>query len=139
VLIRLSWLGVLAAGIVLILNEPAELAIEPANVFGTSAALVGLAFLSGATALLLGALTGRRVLAVATGAGVAVLGYVLNAIANQTEDAAWLRSVSPFSWAYQDRPLADGTDWAALGLLWGLGIAIVALATMSLRQRDITG
>lgn len=139
VLVRLAWLGLFAAGIVLALNEPSGLDIEPAHVFGATGALVGLAFLSGSAALFIGALTGRRIFATAAGAGVAVLGYVLNAVANQTSDAEWLRSVSPFSWAYQDRPLADGVDWASLALLWAVGVVLAGFATLSLRQRDITG
>lgn len=139
VLARLAWLGLLAAVIVLGLNESAELHIETANVLATSAALVGVAFLAAATALLVGAATGRRVLGTAAGAGIAVLGYVFNAIANQVADAEWLRAISPYSWAYREQPLMEGADWGGLGLLWGLALVLVAGATLVLRRRDITG
>lgn len=104
-----------------------------------SAALVGLAFVSGTIALVVGAATGRRIFATAAGAGVAVLGYVFNAIANQVEDAEWLRGLSPYSWAYQELPLLDGTDWAGLGWLWALSVVFVVAATLIIRRRDITG
>ncbi|WP_245561773.1 ABC transporter permease subunit [Agromyces italicus] len=139
VLVRLAWLGLLAAGIVLALNEPSELGIEPPQVFAVTAALVGLAFVSGAVALLVGAATGRRILATAAGAGIAVVGYVFNAIANQVEDAEWLRSLSPYSWAYRELPLVEGADWAGLGLLWGLAAVSVVAGTLILRERDLTG
>ncbi len=139
VLVRLAWLGLLAAAIVLALNESAELRIETANIFATSAALVGVAFLAAATALLVGAATGRRVLGTAGGAGIAVLGYVFNAIANQVVDAEWLRAISPYSWAYHAQPLMEGADWGGLGLLWGLALVLVAGATLVLRRRDIAG
>ena len=139
VLVRLAWLGLLAAVLVLILNEPSELAIEARNVLGTSAALVALAFVSGAVALFVGAATGRKIFAIVAGAGVAVLGYVSNAIANQMENGEGLRTISPYSWAYQNQPLLEGTDWGGLGLLSGTGIVLTALATFSLRGRDITG
>ncbi|WP_022887532.1 ABC transporter permease subunit [Glaciibacter superstes] len=139
VLVRLAWLGLLSAGIVLLLNEPSSLGIDPSNVFGVSAALVGLAFVSGTIALMVGAATGRRILATAAGAGVAVIGYVFNAIANQVEDAEWLRVLSPYSWAYRELPLQGGTDWTGLGLLWGLCVVFVVAATLILRRRDITG
>jgi ABC-2 type transport system permease protein len=136
---RLLWLGLLASLIILMLNDPSELDIEPTHVFAAAAALVGLAFLSGSLALLVGASTGRRILATTAGAGVAVLGYVLNAIANQLEDTDGIRAVSPYSWAYQDQPLTDGADWVGLGALWGLSVLLVAATGMVLRARDITG
>jgi CubicO group peptidase (beta-lactamase class C family) len=72
-------------------------------------------------------------------AGIAVLGYVFNAIANQVADAEWLRALSPYSWAYHEQPLTEGADWGGLGLLWGLSIVLVIGATLVLRRRDITG
>lgn len=139
ILVRLLWLGGIGALLVIALDGPSELGLEPGHVLAASAALVGLTMLSGAFALAVGALTGRRALATAAGAGVAVLGYVLNAIANQVEDAEWLRSVSPYAWAYRENPLAEGVDWVGLGLLWGVSLVLVVIAMLALRRRDITG
>jgi ABC-2 type transport system permease protein len=139
VLVRLLWLGAFAAVIVIALNEQSELDLEPQNVLATSAAFVGLTMLSAAFALAVGALTGRRSFATAAGAGVAVLGYVFNAIANQSADAEALHTVSPYAWAYRNTPLLDGVDWGGLGLLWGLGAVLVAVAALALRRRDIIG
>ncbi len=47
------------------------------------------------------------------GAGIAVAGYAFNAIANQVEDAEWLRAISPYSWAFHQAPLAQGSIPAA--------------------------
>ncbi|MDX2376082.1 ABC transporter permease [Microbacterium sp. LRZ72] len=139
VLLRLAWLGIFAGVVVALLNDPAELGIEPARIVGATAALVGLTALSGILALLVGALTGRRVWAMAAGAGVAVFGYVLNALANQAPDAEWLRAASPYAWAYHRPPLADGADPAGLAALWVLTLALAAGAAWALRRRDITG
>lgn len=137
--VRLVVVGAVAAAIVLALNDSAELSIDPPNVAAATAALVGLTLLSGSLALFAGALTGRRVVASAVGAGVAVFGYVANAIANQVADAEWLRSVSPYSWAYGEQPLAEGADWAGLALLWGFSALFVLAATFALRRRDVLG
>ena len=139
VLVRLLWLGAVATLLVIALDEPSELDIEPAHVVAASAALVGLTMLSAAFALAVGALTGRRSIATAAGAGVAVLGYVFNAIANQSADAEALHTVSPYAWAYQNTPLLDGVDWGGLGLLWGFAAVLVAVSALALRRRDITG
>ncbi len=139
ILVRLLWLGAVAAVLVIVLNEPSELDIEPAHAVAASAALVGITMLSAAFALAVGALTGRGSFATAAGAGLAVLGYALNAIANQSDDLDALRVASPYDWAYGATPLADGADWLGLGLLWGFSVVFVAVATFALRRRDITG
>lgn len=139
ILVRLVWLVAVAAVLVIALNEPSELGLEPKNVFAVSVALLGLTFLSAAFALAVGAITGRRSFATGAGAAVAVLGYAFNAIANQVQDAEWLRAVSPYSWAYHESPLTDGADWGGLGLLWGLSAVLVTVAALALRRRDITG
>jgi ABC-2 type transport system permease protein len=139
VLARLLILGAVATLLVIAYNESAELGIEPPNVVAATAALIGLTMLAGALALAVGALTGRRVLATAAGAGIAVLGYVFNAIANQVQDAEVLRAVSPYAWAYDGNPIVEGADWGGLGLLWGLAAVLVAVAALALRRRDITG
>ena len=139
ILVRLVWLGGIAVVMVLVLNGPSELDIEPAHAVAAGAALVGLAFLSGMLALAVGALTGRRVLGTIAGAGVAVLGYVLNAIANQLEDGELLHAVSPYAWAYSEAPLTNGADWGGLALLWGTSVLLAALAAISLNRRNITG
>lgn len=139
ILVRLLWLGGLGALLVLAFNESAELDIEPAHILAGSAALIGLTFLSGAFALATGAVTGRRSLAIGAGAGIAVLGYVMNAIANQVEDLEGLRAASPYGWAYANDPLLEGADWGGLGLLWGVSALLVAVAALALRRRDVTG
>lgn len=138
-LVRLVWLGGVSVAAVLVFNEPAQLEIEPAHAMAASAALTGLALLSGTLALAVGAFTGRRSFATAAGAGIAAVGYVLNAIANQLEDADSLRAFSPYSWAYHARPLTDGADWGGLAMLWGCSVLLAAIAAVALNRRNITG
>lgn len=110
ILARLLWLGAFAGALVLALNDSAALDIEPWHVVDATIVFVGLTLLSGTLALFVGALTGRRSAGIAAGAGVAVAAYAFNAIANQVEDAEWLRFLSPYSWAYHRAPLLDGLD-----------------------------
>src|SRR5690554_7606988 len=84
--IRLAWLGLLSAVLVIAMNGPAELDIEPVDALAGAAAIVGLTLLSGTVAIAVGALTGRRIYATGAGAGIAVLGYALNAVANHSQD-----------------------------------------------------
>ena len=136
VAVRLAWLSVLATVVILLLNDSAALDIEPLNAFAGAAALFGLTFLSGVLAIVVGALTGRRVYATTAGAGVAVVGYALNAVANQNDDLDALHGWSPYHWAFGNSPLMNGAD----GLLWlnyGIAAVLVVVAAVALSRRDL--
>ncbi|WP_241993163.1 ABC transporter permease subunit [Cryobacterium frigoriphilum] len=119
------------------LNGPSELDIEPQNLFGTSVLFGGLILFTGSVAILCGALTGRRVWAIAGGAAVAVIGYVFNAIGNQSPDLEWLHALSPYSWAFGANPMTSGADWGMVAVFYGLSLLLGAVTALVLRQRDI--
>ncbi|WP_241976035.1 MULTISPECIES: ABC transporter permease subunit [Cryobacterium] len=123
---------------VLLLNGPANLNVDPVKAVGTSVVFAALTLLSGAVALAVGAWTGRRLPALVAGSGIAVLGYALNGIGNQNPDLEWLHRYSPYNWAFGDQPLLDGVDWGAVALLSGLSLLLVALAVVGLNRRDIS-
>lgn len=139
VLVRLLWLAVAAGLLVGALNEPSALGIHPAHIIGATLALAGLTFLSAASGLLTGALTGRKAWATGAAAGVAVVGYVFQAVAKQSTDLEWLNAISPYAWVYRQPPLQDGVDLGGLALTWGLALVLAAASVFALRQRDITG
>ncbi|KDA04764.1 ABC transporter permease [Microbacterium sp. CH12i] len=137
VLVRLLWLGAFAGAIVWGLNGPAGLGIDPVHIVGASAALVGLTFLSASAALLAGALTGRKAWASGVGAGIAVLGYVFQAVAKQSKNIEWLNVFSPYNWVYHQPPLLGGVDLGGLALVWGFALACAAASALALRGRDL--
>ena len=130
---------VLSVLLVLALNDSAGLAIESGNLLAEGAAFLGLALVSAGFGLAVGAITGRRTYASAAAAGVAVAGYALNAVGNQSRDLEWLHALSPYAWAYGTLPLANGADWASLALLYGVSAALIAVAALALSRRDVTG
>ena len=113
--------------------------LDPAHLLAAEAAWIGLGFLSGSLALAVGALTGRRPFALAAGAAAAAYGYVFNALANQNADLAWLRNISPYSWAYRNAPLTEGFDVPGLLLLAAACAVFTATAVLALRRRDVLG
>ncbi len=139
VVVRLLWLALVSALLVLALNKSSQLDLRTANVVAVAAAYLGLGLLSATIGIALGALTGRRVYATAGAAGVAILGYVLNAIGNQSKDLDYLRDYSPYGWAYHHTPLTSGADWGGLALLYGFSLLFVVVAVAALRRRDIAG
>ena len=138
-LLKLVVLGVVAYLLIWAMNGPAELELDPMNLIAVTKAWVGLGLFSAGAAFAVGALTGRRSWALGAGAGVAVVGYVLQAVANNSENLDWLRVLSPFDWAYGDAPLANGFDWVGLALLWGGSAVLLAIGTVGLARRDILG
>lgn len=99
---------------------------------GIAAAAVGLNLLVIAFAtitLAAGAVTGRRGIAVAVGAGTAVAAFVADAVAGMLTDGAWLEALSPFSWYLGSDPVTNGfplVDYVLLGVLtfvaWGIAL-----------------
>lgn len=136
VFLKLCWLGLVAVVMVLALNEPAALDIEPDALVATATALVGVTFLSAAAAIMVGGITGRRSWALGAGAGVAVLGYALNAIGNQGEELEWVHAWSPYSWAYATDPLTNGWDGRIWLLFAAAAIGLIA-GWLVFRRRDL--
>ncbi|GLI25830.1 hypothetical protein ARHIZOSPH14_00720 [Agromyces rhizosphaerae] len=134
---KLAIIGVVVIGLTWALNEPSDLGIEPWNIVAGTATMLGLAMLSAAASIGVGAMTGSRTWAIGAGAGVAVVGYVLHAVGNQSEDLEWLHNFSPYSWAWDVNPLAEGPDWTALGLLYGISLLLLIAGWLVFRKRDI--
>ncbi|MGA8790361.1 MAG: ABC transporter permease subunit [Paenarthrobacter sp.] len=137
IVVRIAFLSVLVFLVVLGLNGPAQLGIDVGHLAGAALLFAALALLSGTAALFAGALTGRKVYAVAAGAAVAGLGYVFNAVGRQSPDVEWLLNLSPYHWAYGNSPVAYGADWGAVAGLFAISAALIALGAVALRHRDV--
>jgi ABC-2 type transport system permease protein len=107
---------------------------------GIAAAALGLNLLAIAiatVALAAGAVTGRRGVAVAVGAGTAVAAFVANALSGVVERGDLLERVSPFSWYLAGDPVAAGIPAAGYALLGGLTFAAWAIALARFPRRDL--
>ncbi len=101
------------------------------EVGGILAATLGLTLLvlaHGAVTLAVGAATGRRTIALGAGAGLAVAGYVANAIGAMLDGGEWLRALSPFHWYLGGEPLVAGIDGVGVGYLGLVAVALAAIA-----------
>lgn len=123
-----------AVSIVLVVGLAMDVAIG-----GVLAATLGMALLvlaHGAVTLAIGAATGRRVFALGAGAGLAVAGYMANAIGAMLDDGDWLRTVSPFHWYLGGEPLIEGVGVGYLGLVAVTCVALV-VAVWAYERRDL--
>lgn len=135
--VKVLALSLLLGALVLFWNSPAQLDIDAGNLLGTSLLFAGLVLLSGSAALLCGAVGGRRVWGIGGGAAVAVLGYVFNAVGNQSADLEWLHTFSPYYWAFGRSPLTDGADGATVVIFFAVSLLLAAATALVLRQRDV--
>lgn len=109
------------------------------GVLAVGAGFVAHALLVGSASLAMGAVSGRRALAIGAGAGVAIAGYALNALGNQSADLEWMHAMSPYHWALGNDPLATGFADSATGLanLVGGSMLLTMVGLAVFRRRDI--
>lgn len=138
-LIRLLTLGIVTYLLIWAVNEPAELDLDPSRLAAGTVAWISLGLLTSMAAFAAGSMTGSRSFGMGAGAAIAVTGYVLQAVANNTGNLDWLRVISPFHWAFGAQPLTSGADWPGLLLLWGVSILLAATSATAMARRDILG
>lgn len=138
-LVRVIVIGLVGYGAVWMYDGPSGLELDAGNLVAATLAWTGLGLLTAATAFVVGTASGRRSWAIGAGSGVAVGGFVMQAVANNSEDLDWLHRFSPYDWAFSADPLVDGFDWGGLGLLWGGTALLIAVGTFALSRRDILG
>jgi ABC-2 type transport system permease protein len=87
-------------------------------------------------ALAVGAVTGRRAVALGVASGVAVVAFILDAL-GPAVGAEWMTTVSPFSWYLGEDPLTNGFDWAGLALLGVVPVVAAVAALAAFDRRDV--
>ena len=135
-------IAVLGAGVVVFLailaiRGPIDLELPISHIAAASfnLALFGLVF--GTVAILVGAITGRKGLAVGATAGIAVIAFLANGLAPQVDALAWMQNISPFHWANGSDTLRDGLDPLMSLLLAGVSALAVVGATFAFDRRDV--
>jgi ABC-2 type transport system permease protein len=109
-------------------------------VSGIAAASVGLNLLAiaiGTVALAAGAATGRRSVAVAAGAGLAVSAFMANALSGTVARGDVLERLSPFSWYLANDPVAQGLSIPGSAALATTTFVAWAVALVGFARRDL--
>jgi ABC-2 type transport system permease protein len=109
---------------------------------GLVAASVGLQLLAcafGTVALAAGAVTGRRVIALAVGSGLAVGAFIADALSAFIADGELLARLSPFAWYLGGDPVAEGFAGSVNGFVGLAAITFVAwaVAHVGFVRRDL--
>ncbi len=137
----MAFLGAtVAAGIWLALAITAQataidLALECVAAALASAWLLGLAM--GALAMVVGALTGSRMVSLGLALAVGVLGFFVNALGPLVEGLKPWQALSPHYHYIGYDPLANGLDPAHSAALAGMTVVLLVLAVVAFERRDL--
>jgi ABC-2 type transport system permease protein len=96
-----------------------------------------LAILYGALALLVGAATGRRAVAIAVAAAAGVAAYIVNALAALVDVLGPAQKASPFYHYAAGDPLRQGLSPGHTALLLAATLLLAAAAPYALSRRDV--
>ncbi|MGA0068182.1 MAG: ABC transporter permease subunit [Miltoncostaeaceae bacterium] len=130
-------LGMVLFVALLIGTAATDMDIGAGGLAAASFDVVALAWLYGALAALLGAALGHRALAGGIAAALAVLAYVVNGLAPLVDAIDALRPYSPWYHYADSAALTSGLDPLNIGVLLAITAALVLLAPLPLRWRDI--
>jgi len=101
----------------------------------TAAALLALAF--AAVAFAVGAATGKRSIATAIAATLAIAGYVIEGLAAQVKLLQPIRAASPWHWLLDSDPLRHGLALKAWLFPLALSLVLIGLGTAWFARRDL--
>lgn len=131
------WLGTVTGLVSLIFARALGMVIGTGPLLGATVGLALLVLALGSVAFAVGAATGRRALALAVGATVAVFGYMANALAPLLDEGAWLERLSPFYWYLGNDPLNEGLGVAGAVALVVLVLVSLGVALLAYDRRDL--
>lgn len=121
------WIGALIAGMDISAGHLAAATL--------SAVLLALAF--GAIAVLLGAATGKRTVAIGLTAAAAVAAYLVNGLAPLVHALEVPQKLSPFYHYAVGDPLRNGISFTHLAVLVAIAVVATALAPWFFSRRDV--
>jgi ABC-2 type transport system permease protein len=122
------WIGAISAG----------MDISAGRLASATVSAVVLALAYGALALLLGAATGRRVLAIGVTAAAGVAAYLVNGLAPLVHALEIPQKLSPFYHYAAGDPLRHGLAWSHVLVLVAITAVATALAPGAFSRRDVS-
>jgi ABC-2 type transport system permease protein len=96
-----------------------------------------LALTFAAVTFAVGAATGNRPAALGVATALAVLGYLIEGLAEQVTPLRPVRAASPWHWLLGSDPLQHGLAWHAWALPLAVSILLALLGTLQFAHRDL--
>lgn len=121
--------------VLLVLDPVLGLEIPATNLVAATVALWLFGATIGLVSYAVGAVTGRRGVAAAAGAALAVLSYFASWVGPLAQ-LDWLARISPYWWYAGERPVVNGADWAGMALLAALAAVAAGVGIAGFSRRD---
>lgn len=121
--------------LLLVLDPVLGLEVPAMNLVVATAALWLFGLTTGLVSYAVGAVTGQRAVAMAAGAGLAVVSYFASWV-GPLADLDWLARISPYWWYAGERPVVNGADWVGMALLVALAAVAAAAGVVGFLRRD---
>jgi ABC-2 type transport system permease protein len=119
------------------LGPPFDLTPDLGNLAAATLSCFLLALAFGTIALAIGALTGRRGIAIGLAAGLAAATYLFHVLAPSVDAIAWLEYLSPFYYYRDAEPLLNGLNPIHSLVLVGVTVVAFAGALLAFERRDL--
>jgi ABC-2 type transport system permease protein len=121
------WIGILVA----------DLPIDPGNVLAVSVHLALLGTMTGALAMLISVVTGRRLASMLLASAAAFVAYVVAAFLPLSESLAGFAGISPWYHYNGSDPLSNGIDGVSASILALLTAGLLVASVWRFERRDL--
>ena len=132
-----SLIGVFMGLAIVLAGAAFDMGLNRANVVAAMLSAVLVALVFGALALALGAATGRRGLALGVAGAAAVAAYLIFALAEMVPWLGTMQKASPWYYYAASAPMLKGPEWAHLGVLTAIVVALPLAGLVRLERRDL--
>ncbi len=112
-------------------------AIPAGRIFAASMGATCLALLHASLAFSVGCITGKRPLAVAAGAVVAIAGYLLHVLTLSVASLSWLAVISPWRWYLSEMIVVGGANANAIVTPLAVSAVAAIAGTSVFLRRDL--
>jgi ABC-2 type transport system permease protein len=117
--------------------ELVDMDVSAANLGAATAAATLLAFSFGTVAVVAGAASGRRSVAIGVAAALGVAAYFVSSLGSLVDALELARKASPYYHYVASDPLRHGLDLGHAAILLGLGAMATVVAALAFERRDL--
>jgi ABC-2 type transport system permease protein len=132
-----SVIGVVNYLAMLLAGAAFDMGLSPAKLAAAMLGVVLIALVFGALALAVGAVTGKRAVAIAVASAAALAAYLVFSLADVVTWLGTVQKASPWYYYAASAPLLNGLEWAHAGVLAALAAALPVAGGVVLDRRDL--
>jgi len=130
-------IGVVTCAGILLAGAAFDMGLVPGRVAAATFAAALIALVFGTLALAVGAMTGRRGLAVGVAGAAALAAYLVFSLAEMVSWLGTIQKASPWYYYAASAPVLRGLEWAHVGVLAAIVVALFAAGALVLERRDL--